>query len=52
MARFRHDNFINELERLASSYPEYGDILRQLVVEIERGKIEKIRQLLQQNNYW
>lgn len=52
MARFPHDQFIYELRMLASRYPEYAGILEQLIVELEQGKIDKIRYLLQQSSNW
>lgn len=58
MTKLPYDNFIYDLKRLVSAYKDYADykdyvdILEQLIVELEQGKIEKIRFLLQQSSDW
>lgn len=52
MAQFSYDHFIHTLKILASCYPEYTDILEQLIAELEQDKIASIQYSLQQDSNW
>lgn len=40
MAPLRHDQFINDLKRLAQKYPQYKDILMQLLLQVQQRNID------------
>jgi len=46
MPRLRYDEFIYSLESLQEDYPEFADILQLLIEEIEKGKLEVLREKL------
>jgi hypothetical protein len=47
-------NFIESLNFLQAKYPEYKNILRLLIEQVQRGKIAKVQAKLQQlqNDDW
>ena len=46
MPRLRYDEFIGSLERLKKDYPEYANILKSLINELNKGKGDSLRRTL------
>jgi hypothetical protein len=50
MPGIHNDNFLDTLERLSEIFPEYAEILQLLIERIQQGRVDEIKEMLENLN--